>query len=99
MKHAAVKACMAARIEGENKGLWKTGDGFKAAMDKDGRVYQEAYASKWWSYDSKARTRKVSDYQFRAPQEWFAEIYAAYYLGSLDDEGQDHAWMEKDVDK
>jgi hypothetical protein len=26
-----------------------------------------------------ARKRQVSNYQFRAPGEWFAEAYAAYY--------------------
>ncbi|CAM4065613.1 hypothetical protein KIPE111705_38790 [Kibdelosporangium persicum] len=44
-----------------------------------GRVYQEAYASQWWSYDPATRTRKVSSYQFRAPGEWIAEAYNAYY--------------------
>ncbi|HEX8109170.1 MAG TPA: hypothetical protein VF516_15660, partial [Kofleriaceae bacterium] len=45
----------------------------------DGRVYHEAYAGRWVSYEAAARARKVSNYQFRAPGEWFAEAYAAYY--------------------
>lgn len=42
-------------------------------------IYQESYANQWVRYKAAARTRKVSQYQFRAPGEWFAEAYAAYY--------------------
>src|SRR5262249_4209628 len=44
-----------------------------------GRIFQEGYKGHWYSYDHAARQRKVSLYQFRAPGEWFAEVYAAYY--------------------
>ncbi len=44
-----------------------------------GRVYQESYANNWTSYDQTAWDKKVSQYQFRAPGEWFAEAYATYY--------------------
>jgi hypothetical protein len=30
-----------------------------------------------------ARKRGIHGYQFRAPGEWFAELYAAYYMGML----------------
>jgi hypothetical protein len=43
------------------------------------RNFQEAYEKDWVSYDQRAWVRKVSPYQFRAPGEWFAEAYAAYY--------------------
>jgi hypothetical protein len=43
-------------------------------------VYQESYAPSWVRYEHAARARKVSDYQFRDPGEWFAEAYAYYYL-------------------
>lgn len=44
------------------------------------RVFVEAYAGRsWFSYDLSARARKVSQYQFRAPGEWFAEAYATYH--------------------
>ena len=36
-------------------------------------------ADGWVRYDADARDRKVSDYQFKSPGEWFAEAYAAYY--------------------
>jgi hypothetical protein len=42
-------------------------------------VYQESYEHDWTRYRHDARSRKVSQYQFRAPGEWFAEAYAAYY--------------------
>ncbi|HRC54477.1 MAG TPA: DUF4157 domain-containing protein, partial [Kofleriaceae bacterium] len=44
-----------------------------------GRIYHESYEKNWVSYKQSARDRKVSTYQFRAPSEWFAEAYAAYY--------------------
>lgn len=70
-----------------------------------GRIYQEAYAGDWWSYDPAARTRKVSTYQYRAPGEWFAEAYAAYYEPAankgdklaLVDPGT-KAWFDSNVD-
>ncbi|MBV8914712.1 MAG: hypothetical protein JOZ05_16930, partial [Acetobacteraceae bacterium] len=46
-----------------------------------GKVYQEAYSNQWWSYDAGARgTTKVNSYQWRAPGEWFAEVYAISWL-------------------
>lgn len=44
-----------------------------------GRVYQQAYGRSWYSYDPAARPRRVSNYQFRAPGEWIADAYSAYY--------------------
>lgn len=48
-----------------------------------GRIYQQAYAraNAWWSYAEAARaSTKVNNYQWRAPGEWFAEIYAISWL-------------------
>jgi hypothetical protein len=45
----------------------------------EGRTYIESYDGAWNSFLHEARSRQVSDYQFRAPAEWFAEAYAAYY--------------------
>lgn len=55
---------------------WLRSDG---GLALGGRIYQESYRNLWFSYDQAARARKVSLYQFRAPGEWFAEAYAAYY--------------------
>lgn len=53
----------------------------------DGRVYQQAYPrdDAWWSYGYSERQKGVHGYQFRAPGEWFAELYAAYYSDKLQD--------------
>jgi len=41
-------------------------------------VYHEAYPREWVSYLAAARKQGLTGYQFRAPGEWFAELYAAY---------------------
>jgi hypothetical protein len=48
------------------------------AHDINGRTYHEAYSGKWWSYETAVRAKAltVRDYQWRAPGEWFAELYA-----------------------
>jgi hypothetical protein len=67
---------------GVDSKLWKDGAACKTRAI-GGRVYHEAYKKDWVSYDLAARTRGISGYQFRAPGEWFAELYAAYYSGKL----------------
>jgi hypothetical protein len=57
------------------KSPWMSGGG----VVMGGRVFEESYDKSWNSYAAEARDRKVSNYQFRAPGEWFAESYAAYY--------------------
>jgi hypothetical protein len=52
-----------------------------------GRHYHQAYqgaqggfAGQWISYREEAwKQHRLSEYQFRAPQEWFAEAYSAFY--------------------
>lgn len=62
--------------------LWMNGSE-STARAIGGRVYQEAYSKTWVSYDVAARAKGITGYQFRAPGEWFAELYAAYYTGKL----------------
>lgn len=42
-------------------------------------IYQASYFNNWVRYEHQARARKVSKYQFKYPQEWFAEAYKFYY--------------------
>jgi hypothetical protein len=68
-------------------GLWWDGAGTKE-VEIDGRVYQHMgdrgeLPPRLVSYDYSARKRGIHGYQFRAPAEWFAELYAAYYMGAL----------------
>jgi hypothetical protein len=67
------------------KGIWWDGVACNT-LAIGGRVYQEAYdfGGGWWnSYDLSARKQGIHGYQFRAPGEWFAELYAAYYSDKL----------------
>ena len=59
-------------------------------------VYEESYNNDWNRYRHDARGRKVSQYQFRAPGEWFAEAYAAYY--EPDDRGRGARLGDNDKD-
>jgi hypothetical protein len=57
---------------------------FKNQVIVGGRVYQEAYGGRWYSYSSAAReSTKVNKYQWRAPGEWFAEVYAITWLKKM----------------
>ncbi|MGM9491720.1 eCIS core domain-containing protein [Ideonella sp. YS5] len=58
-------------------------------------VYQRSYPGEWVRYRHEARSRRVSDYQFRAPGEWFAEAYATYY--APDSRGQGAKLADKDA--
>lgn len=62
-----------------------------------GRVYQEAYAGQWVSYEFAARSQGVRGYQFRAPGEWFADIYAAFHSGKMNPKHPAREWLEKDM--
>lgn len=63
---------------------WDKGKAHAEAVEMGGRVYHEAYAGDWYSYALADRASTgVTTYQWRAPGEWFAEIYALYYLNKL----------------
>jgi hypothetical protein len=49
------------------------------------RMYHESYEGQWVSYKRSARSQAITGYQFRAPAEWFADLYAAYHTGILKD--------------
>jgi hypothetical protein len=75
---------------------WNKGKALADSVVVDGRVYQEAYANDWVSYALADRaTTGVTTYQWRAPGEWFAEIYALYYLNKLSRSHPMSAWFRK----
>jgi hypothetical protein len=92
---AAVAWCKAIRVDSR---LWNDGaESAKRAIK--GRVYHEAYPKggdpQWVSYNLAARKQGITGYQFRAPGEWFAELYAAYYSGKLKPNHPYAAWLKK----
>ena len=88
--------CKAIRYDG-SKGLWDKGGSAASTHAIGGRVYQESYKDDWWSYDLTARKKGVSAYQFRAPPEWFAEIYSAFFLKKLPKTNPVHKWLTEQV--
>jgi hypothetical protein len=54
-------------------------------------IYHEAYPRSWVSYLAAARSKGLTGYQFRAPAEWFAELYAGWKSGRL---GPKHPALE-----
>jgi hypothetical protein len=76
-----------------HKVWWKQADINK--IDVNGTVYQEAYERNWVSYDTAARKKGLTGYQFRAPGEWFAELYAAYRMDKLQSSHPAVKWLSK----
>lgn len=64
-----------------------------ARLTIGGKVYQESYDNDWHSYDAGARKQGMTGYQFRAPGEWFAELYAAYHIGKMKPSHPAMAWV------
>lgn len=96
--HPAVALCRAIRITGGNSGLWDQGASAAGKWAIDSRVYQQAYKTTWVSYSLGVRPRGISQYQFRAPGEWFAELYAMYYLKKLPKTHADAVWLKAEID-
>lgn len=81
--HDAARWCDYIRLRGSADGLWEKGAGGITAAAVGGRIYHQAYGGVWVSYLLSARSKGVSQYQFRAPGEWFSEVYAAYQMGLM----------------
>jgi hypothetical protein len=73
--------------------IWNSASDTEACELDDGRVYHRAYEHLWVSYEHSTRKRGISGYQFRAPSEWFAELYAAYHSGVLRDNHPAAYWL------
>jgi hypothetical protein len=95
--HPAVQLCEAIRMKGDS-GLWAEGNSGAQKWAVNGIVYQQAYEDNWVQYSlaSRGQTRKVSDYQYRAPGEWYAEVYASFFLGTLPENHPVYASLEAD---
>ena len=75
----------------EDVGPWSDG---KRARERaiGGRVYHQAYAHRWVSYPLDTRQQGIRGYQFRSGAEWFAELYAAFHSGVMQ---QGHPFRDK----
>ncbi len=60
-----------------------------------GKIYHEAYPKVWVSYNAAARKQGLTGYQFRAPGEWFSELYAAYKSEKLKPSHPAKGWLDK----
>jgi len=92
--HPAVAWCTSIRNQ-----FWGAGPGGAAAVAlSNGRVYQQVEANNWTSYSLASRSDGVSNYQFRASGEWFAELYAHYYLKKLPQSHPAYGWFKATID-
>lgn len=88
--HDAVAWCEWARSHPGDK--YKYYKGGPPNFVVNGRYYFRD-ENNWRSYLVDARKNGVSQYQFKAPAEWFAELYAAFHLKKLPDTHPDATWL------
>lgn len=79
---------------------WKAGAKCTQAIADGGfiigdRIYHEAYANRWVSYKATARAEGITGYQFRAPGEWFSELYAAYKSEQMKPAHPAKTWLDQ----
>ncbi|MFN0186845.1 MAG: hypothetical protein ACKVQR_23785 [Aquabacterium sp.] len=92
-----VAACLAGLRTKDSPWFGGKGRADKLKMP-DGRVYQEAYDGSWNSYDHGSRNATgVNFYQWRSEAEWFAEIYAMYYMDKLGESHPMYSWFENEA--
>ncbi len=72
---------------------WQS-DSTAKACAFDNVVYHESYEHNWSSYDLGARRKGVTAYQFRAPGEWFSELYACFHTGKMKPTHPAHDWLK-----
>lgn len=84
----------AAFIGADHETFWNRGNAAAERATVQGRVYFFSANGGWFSYDARARRAKVSNYQFNAPPEWFAELYAVYQQEVLPDSHPHYRLLE-----
>lgn len=75
-----------------DKNPWQTAASAKASAIA-GVCYQESYSGSWTSYPLVQRASGVTGYQFRAPGEWFSELYAAYHSEKMNKSHPARTWL------
>jgi hypothetical protein len=96
MKDPIVVICTSGVLEADE--VWNGGAAKAAAIAVAGRVCHQSQANDWYSYQLSARQASgVSHYQWRAPAEWFAEIYAMYYMDELKASHPMYAWFASEA--
>jgi hypothetical protein len=75
-------------------GIWDRQSDSEEIAIKNTTVYHEAYPREWVSYDLAARKKGLTGYQFRAPAEWFAELYAGYKSDILGPKHPARDWLK-----
>ena len=71
---------------------WQTATSAKDSALGD-TCYQESYNGSWTSYPLAERKQGVTGYQFRAPGEWFSELYAAFHSGKMNKSHPARTWL------
>lgn len=92
--HPAVAICENIRVKNKH---WDQGDSGANKNKVGDRVYQEAYAGSWYSYElAQRKGSRIRDYTFRAPGEWFADAYAEFYDKKLSKKHPAYEFLSQD---
>ena len=76
-------------------GIWDRQGDSEAIAIGNKTVYHESQPREWVSYLAAARKKGLTGYQFRAPAEWFAELYAGYKSKMLGPKHPANVWLKK----
>ncbi|MCB9760725.1 MAG: hypothetical protein H6739_12860 [Alphaproteobacteria bacterium] len=92
--HEAAKTARYLNKRKGDGGLYNEGAAGAQRCLAGDNVCHVSAAGDWFLYRFEARKLMVSNYQFNAPPEWFAELYAMYYLGRLPQGHPAQRWLD-----